>query len=123
MTCWSARAGVEGDRGDHLLVIVRARTFFSSDYLPWGPAPLQPMTLPPKVELQGISQGELLFRISQDWQISGQSFKTGSLLSMPLAAVTSARRRSARSWCPDRATRSNRWRSPTAACSWPCIQM
>jgi prolyl oligopeptidase len=81
---------VEGDRGEHLLVIVRARTFFSSDYLLVGPGPLQPMTLPPKVELQGISQGELLFRISQDWQISGQSFKTGSLLSMPVAAVTSA---------------------------------
>ncbi len=48
------------------------------------------MTLPPKVQLQGISQGELLFRISQDWRIAGQSFKTGSLLSMPLTAVTSA---------------------------------
>ena len=81
---------VEGDRGEHLLVIVRARTFFSSDYLRVGPGALQPMTLPPKVQLQGISQGELLFRISQDWQISGQSFKTGSLLSMPVAAVTSA---------------------------------
>jgi prolyl oligopeptidase len=69
---------------------VRARTFFSSDYLAVGPGALQPMTLPPKVELQGISQGELLFRISQDWHISGQSFKTGSLLSMPVAAVSSA---------------------------------
>jgi prolyl oligopeptidase len=81
---------IEGDRGEHLLVIVRARTFFSSDYLLVGAGPLRPMTLPPKVELQGISHGELLFRISQDWQISGQSFKTGSLLSMPVAAVTSA---------------------------------
>jgi prolyl oligopeptidase len=81
---------VEGDRGEHLLVIVRARTFFSSDYRVVGAGSLQPMTLPPKVQLQGISQGELLFRISQDWQISGQSFKTGSLLSMPVAAVTSA---------------------------------
>jgi prolyl oligopeptidase len=81
---------VEGDRGEHLLVIVRARTFFSSDYLRVGPGALQAMTLPPKVQLQGISQGELLFRISQDWHISGQSFKTGSLLSMPLTAVTAA---------------------------------
>jgi prolyl oligopeptidase len=80
---------VEGDRGEHLLVIVRARTFFSSDYLLVGTGALQPMTLPPKVELQGISHGELLFRISQDWHISGQSFKTGSLLSMPVASVTS----------------------------------
>ena len=81
---------VEGDRGEHLLIIVRARTFFSSDYLLVGPSGLQPMTLPPKVELRGISHGELLFRISQDWQVSGQSFRTGSLLSMPLGAVTSA---------------------------------
>jgi prolyl oligopeptidase len=81
---------VEGDGGEQLLIIVRARTFFSSDYLLVGSGPLQPMTLPPKVELQGISHGELLFRISQDWQVSGQSFKTGSLLSMPLGTVTSA---------------------------------
>jgi prolyl oligopeptidase len=81
---------VQGDRGDHLLVIVRARTFFTSDYLAVGPGALQVLTLPPKVALQGISQGELLFRISQDWHISGQSFKTGSLLSMPLAAVSAA---------------------------------
>jgi prolyl oligopeptidase len=81
---------VEGDRGEHLLLIVRARTFFSSDYLLVEPGPLQPMTLPPKVQLQGLSHGELLFRISQDWQVSGQSFKTGSLLSMPLGEVTSA---------------------------------
>jgi prolyl oligopeptidase len=82
---------LEGDRGEHLLIIVRARTFFSSDYLVAGADALKPMTLPPKVELQGISQGELLFRISQDWHISGHTFMTGSLLSMPLAAVTSPR--------------------------------
>jgi prolyl oligopeptidase len=90
----AAPARLDGDRGEHLLVIARARTFFSTDYLLVGAAQaagaLQPMTLPPKVELQGISGGELLFLIRQDWQVSGQTFKTGSLLSMPLAAVTSA---------------------------------
>ena len=84
-------ARLDGDRGEHLLLIVRARTFFSTDYLAVGAGSLQAMTLPPKVELQGISHGELLFRIRQDWQLFGQSFKTGSLLSMPLSAVSSAR--------------------------------
>ncbi len=79
---------LEGDRGESLLVIVRALTFFSSAYLRVAGGRVEPMTLPPKVELQGISQGQLLFRIRQDWQMSGSSFRAGSLLSMPLAAVT-----------------------------------
>jgi len=91
----AAPARLDGDRGEHLLAIARARTFFSTDYLLVGTgqpaAALQPMTLPPKVDLQGISAGELVFLIRQDWQISGQAFQSGSLLSMPLAAVTSAR--------------------------------
>ena len=82
---------VAGDGGESLLVIVRAQTFFSSEYLRVAGGKVEPMTLPPKVELQGISQGQLLFRIRQDWQISGESFKSGSLLSMPLSAVTSSR--------------------------------
>ncbi|HEV2702206.1 MAG TPA: prolyl oligopeptidase family serine peptidase [Steroidobacteraceae bacterium] len=81
---------IDGDQGTQLLYIVRARTFFSTDYLAVGPGPLRPMTLPPKVDLQGISQGELLFLIRQDWQIAGASFKSGSLLSMPLTSVTDA---------------------------------
>ena len=84
---------LDGDRGDSLLVIVRAHTFFSSEYLRFAGGKVEPMTLPPKVDLQGISQGQLLFRILQDWQISGETFKAGSLLSMALAEVTSARPR------------------------------
>ena len=87
-------ARLDGDRGEALLLIARARTFFSTDYLRVAagsdPVKLEPLTLPPKVELQGISHGELLFRILQDWQLGGQSFKSGSLLSMPLSAVTTA---------------------------------
>jgi prolyl oligopeptidase len=81
---------VDADQGTQLLFIVRARTFFSSDYLALGPDSLRPMTLPPKVDLQGISHGELLFLIRQDWQVAGASFKAGSLLSMPLASITDA---------------------------------
>jgi prolyl oligopeptidase len=80
---------LEGDQGESLLVLVRMLTFFSSTYLRVTDGKVEPMTLPPKVELQGISHGQLLFRIRQDWQICGTSFKSGSLLSMPLSAVTS----------------------------------
>jgi prolyl oligopeptidase len=79
---------LDGDRGERLLMIARARTFFSTDYLALVAGALQPMTLPPKVDLQGISQGELLFQIRQDWRMGGQTFRTGSLLSMPLSAAT-----------------------------------
>ena len=81
---------LDGDRGESLLVIARLRTFFSTDYLRVQAGRAEAMTLPAKVELKGISQGELLFRIRQDWQIAGQSYRTGSLLSMPLSAVTEA---------------------------------
>jgi prolyl oligopeptidase len=84
-------ARLEGDHGTQLLVIVRARTFFSSDYLAVGPNSLRPITLPAKVDLQGISHGELLFLIRQDWQIGGLAFKSGALLSMPLASISDAR--------------------------------
>ncbi|HTY93403.1 MAG TPA: prolyl oligopeptidase family serine peptidase [Steroidobacteraceae bacterium] len=79
---------LDGDGGERLLVIARARTFFTTDYLALQAGVLQPMTLPPKVQLQAISRGELLFRILQDWRMGGQTFRSGSLLSMPLAAVT-----------------------------------
>ena len=90
-------ARLDGEGGEKLLLIARARTFFSTDYLrvtvdqgaARGSVTLLPMTLPPKVELQGISQGQLLFRILQDWRMDGQTFSSGSLLSMPLSAVTS----------------------------------
>jgi prolyl oligopeptidase len=82
---------LDGDHGESLLVIARLRTFFTTDYLRVQAGKVEPMTLPPKVELQGISQGELLFRIRQDWDLGGQSFQTGSLLSMPLSAVTHPR--------------------------------
>ena len=84
---------LDGDRGEQLLLIVRARTFFTTDYLRVDTqhgTSLERMTLPPKVELQGISHGELLFLIREDWQIAGHAFRSGSLLSMPLAAVTAA---------------------------------
>jgi prolyl oligopeptidase len=83
-------ARLDGDQGEKLLVIARARTFFSSDYLAVDAGARRAMTLPPKVDLQGISHGELLFLIRQDWQIAGVAFKTGSLLSMPLGSVTDA---------------------------------
>ncbi len=84
---------LDGDRGERLSVIARARTFFSTDYLAIGAGAPQPMSLPPKVDLQGICQGELLFRIRQDWRSGTQSYKSGSLLSMPLTDATAAQPR------------------------------
>ena len=40
------------------------------------------MTLPPKVELQGISHGELVFLIRQDWPIGGQTFTVNQVQSI-----------------------------------------
>jgi prolyl oligopeptidase len=82
---------IDGDRGEHLAFIVRATTFFSAEYRLVGPdASLRQMALPAKVTLEGICQGELLFLIRQDWEVARQTFKSGSLLSMPLTDLTAA---------------------------------
>ena len=85
-----APLSLEGDRGEHVAVILRLRTFFTSELRLVGAATPQPLTLPPKVSVQGISHGELLFRIHQDWSLAGQNFASGSLLSMPLSEAGSA---------------------------------
>jgi prolyl oligopeptidase len=88
----STRPGrIDGNRGEHLTFIVRSTTFFSAEYRLVGMGePPQPITLPAKTQLQGISQGEFLFLIREDWQLAGQTFKSGSLLSMPLTGLTAA---------------------------------
>jgi prolyl oligopeptidase len=88
----STRPGrIDGDRGEHLTFIVRSTTFFNAEYRLVGPdGPPERITLPAKAELQGISQGEFLFLIRQDWELAGRTFKSGSLLSMPLTQATSA---------------------------------
>ena len=72
------------------MVIGRLRTFFSTEYLRVAQGRVEPMTLPEKVQLHGISCGELLFRIRQDWRVGEHTFSAGALLSMPLGSVTEA---------------------------------
>ncbi len=82
---------IEGDRGERLLVVVCARTFFTSEYSVMAPdGSLGRITAPGRADLLGLYQGELLLRIKQDWTLAGRTWRSGSLLSMPLAEITAA---------------------------------
>jgi len=62
-------------------------TFHAEQYLltPQGPKKL---ALPAQVALYGVLGDRLILVNAEDWSIGGQSFKAGSLLAVPLKALT-----------------------------------
>jgi prolyl oligopeptidase len=74
--------------GQRLLALSEADTFFTASYWLIGESgKLERMTLPAKASPRALYKGEMIFTIEQDWSISGKTWKSGSLLSMPIAEV------------------------------------
>jgi prolyl oligopeptidase len=76
--------------GSLISIAIEADTFFESTA--WrvdGPTP-QRFTLPPKSSLRGLYRGHVIATLEQDWTIGGQSYASGSLISIPLSEATSA---------------------------------
>jgi prolyl oligopeptidase len=71
------------------LAIVQAETFYTSTYwiLDAQDKPAR-MTLPPKASVEALYHEQLVFRLKQDWTLGKKSWKSGALLSMPLAQAT-----------------------------------
>jgi prolyl oligopeptidase len=75
--------------GERLILIQDSETFFTAVY--WAVAAdgqVARVTLPPKATPRVLHRGELVFTIEQDWTLGGKSWRTGSLLSMPLAEIS-----------------------------------
>lgn len=80
---------IEGDRGERLIGLNEADTFFTSTW--WAlnaKGELARITLPSKAHLHAIYQGQLVFSIDENWAIGGKTWKSGALLSMPLGQVS-----------------------------------
>jgi prolyl oligopeptidase len=74
--------------GQRLLGLSEADTFFTASYWLIGESgKLERMTLPAKVSPRALYKGEMIFTIEQDWSVSGKTWKSGSLLSMPTGEV------------------------------------
>jgi prolyl oligopeptidase len=77
-----------GGPGQRLLGLSEADTFFTATYWLVGESgKLARMTLPAKATPRALYKGEMLFSIEQDWSISGKTWKSGALLSMPVGDV------------------------------------
>jgi prolyl oligopeptidase len=86
----SAGAGALNDgQGNHAILLNRGVNFFESELsllTPSGPALI---ALPPKVEIDGLLDNQLIVTINQDWKPEGltTTFNQGSVLSFDLDAI------------------------------------
>ena len=77
---------IEGEHGQRLVGIREADTFFTTSWWLLGPkGEVSRITLPAKANLHALHQGQLVFSIDEDWKIGGKAWKSGALVSMPLA--------------------------------------
>ena len=68
-------------KGNRLVFITRGRTFFGDDKLVWTPAGVKPTDLPQRTSIQGLVDGQVVFRTSEPWG----AIPTGAVAAMPLA--------------------------------------
>ena len=67
-------------------LIVRDVSFFQAEYyFVAGAGGTVKLPLPTGANVQGISQGNLVFTLRDDWTVGGTAYKQGSLLAFPLA--------------------------------------
>ncbi|MBU3002816.1 prolyl oligopeptidase family serine peptidase [Paraglaciecola arctica] len=73
----------------NLNMLVRARTFYESEYfwLPDDGSEAKQLPLPSKVSLEGVFKGQLVLSLNQQWSPTGsqQTFESGDLVSFDLS--------------------------------------
>lgn len=80
---------LQDETGPRLWGVEESDTFFTTTWWVIGPdGRLERMTLPPKASPRALHRGQLVFSIEQDWTVGGRTWKTGSLLAMPLEEIT-----------------------------------
>lgn len=73
--------------GHRAVFIDRGVTFFTNEYYLVTPSGVKKLNVPPKVHVTGMVNGQVLFRLDQDWTAGAATLKQGSLASVPLSAV------------------------------------
>jgi prolyl oligopeptidase len=78
---------LDDGRGEHVTLIDRGLTFFTSEYYVLTKRGALRLDIPPKVSPTALVDGRMLFTLSEDWTAAGTTFKSGSLVSADLPAV------------------------------------
>jgi prolyl oligopeptidase len=75
--------------GHRVAGIMRNRSTFEHEYYLLSPKGPQKLDLPPKTELQGFAQNQLLFALVDDWTPAGQAttYKQGSIIAINAEAA------------------------------------
>jgi len=74
---------IRDGQGDHVTLIRRGVTFFTSEYYIVTPGGLKKLNLPEKSTPQALVRGRLLVSIDQDWNAGGSAFAA----SAPIARI------------------------------------
>ena len=74
--------------GHHALFLRRAPSFFETETLILTPSGPRKMNMPLKSYFRQLVAGRLPIQLNEAWNVDGQSFSAGSLVSVDLAAAT-----------------------------------
>ena len=68
-------------------LIERKPSFFKSDYFLLGPhGETRALPLPEDAQVQGVTDGELIVTLQDDWHLEGRTIRAGSLIAFPALA-------------------------------------
>lgn len=73
--------------GNHVTLIQRGVSFFTTQYYLLTAHGLQRLALPLKVDIHGMVDGKIIVSPNEDWTANGRRFAAGNLLSIDLAAA------------------------------------
>jgi prolyl oligopeptidase len=77
--------------GNQLMMIVRFRTFFETEYLLLGNGAPKPLDLPHKCGVVGLLANHLIVELREDWRTAaGPKFSSGSVISIDMAQARAA---------------------------------
>nr|WP_298720958.1 prolyl oligopeptidase family serine peptidase [uncultured Steroidobacter sp.] len=83
---------LRGKNAAGIRVFSNSPTYFTTElWTPGKQGALERITLPSRNSVVGLYADQLIFAIKEDWALNGRTWKSGSLLSMPLAEATSAK--------------------------------
>ncbi len=76
-------------QGHQAIFMRRGLNFFESEISLWTPTATRTLSLPHKIEIQGLLDNQILLTINEDWKPTGadQTFPQGSVLSLNLDDV------------------------------------
>ncbi|MGA3225325.1 MAG: prolyl oligopeptidase family serine peptidase [Acidobacteriaceae bacterium] len=85
----AAPESLDDSRGHHVALLQRDVNTFESEYSLWTPAGHRKLSLPGKVEVEGLLDNQLIVTLNEDWKPDGldNTFPQGSVVSLDMAAV------------------------------------